>query len=226
MTTEVPVSALEEVDLEVENNLGADNDSRIGNYGNGGADKKLPFSSVSVVKTVRMPTSGLDEDDGTIFEEGESVVEPRTNAVSEEAKVLNQTTCSHHKIVEGHEVKPRVVSPEKDKGENKAMVAQLKNQDGWIKVGKRKSHCATQKSAKNVAEPASKSRRSFSPIKSAALPRLADALHDRARDSAEFQTPVYDHCDTLLRRSSPSSQASMFLQDVEGNGKMGLCSKG
>ncbi|KAL6957278.1 hypothetical protein U1Q18_040536 [Sarracenia purpurea var. burkii] len=62
--------------------------------GNGGADVKFPISSVSVVRTVRIPTSGLDEDDGTIYEEEESVAGLRTNTVSEDAVVvspLNQT---------------------------------------------------------------------------------------------------------------------------------------
>ncbi|KAL6956833.1 hypothetical protein U1Q18_040542 [Sarracenia purpurea var. burkii] len=62
--------------------------------GNGGADVKFPISSVSVVRTVKIPTSGLDEDDGTIYEEEESVAGLRTNTVSEDAVVvspLNQT---------------------------------------------------------------------------------------------------------------------------------------
>ncbi|KAL6966948.1 hypothetical protein U1Q18_032743 [Sarracenia purpurea var. burkii] len=80
-------------------------------------------------------------------------------------------------------------------------------------------------SAKIAVQPASKSRRSASPIKSAALPRPADALQARSRDSADVQTPVNDRFDTQRRRSSPASQASMLHQAVEGSGKLCLCSK-
>ncbi|KAL6955073.1 hypothetical protein U1Q18_040784 [Sarracenia purpurea var. burkii] len=84
---------------------------------------------------------------------------------------------------------PRVAVPEKDKGGNKAKVAQSENQDGWIKVGKRKSQCATQKYVKFDAQPASKSHRSVPPIKNAALACLTDAFHDRSRVFSEVQTP-------------------------------------
>ncbi|KAL6955038.1 hypothetical protein U1Q18_040749 [Sarracenia purpurea var. burkii] len=111
---------------------------------------------------------------------------------------------------------PRVAVPEKDKSGNKAMVAQSENQDGWIKVGKRKSQCATQKYVKFDAQPASKSHRSVPPIKNAALACLTDAIHDRSRVFSEVQTPEHP----LFSRSenkegTPSVGVDGVAEEVE-----------
>ncbi|KAL7002207.1 hypothetical protein U1Q18_003361, partial [Sarracenia purpurea var. burkii] len=99
--SEVPESVSEEVDLEVENKLGADDDSGMGDCGatQGGCENRCKKSGIDVDEGngIETPTSGIDEVDEAKNEEENRVEGLGTNACPEVAagagfEPLNQTS--------------------------------------------------------------------------------------------------------------------------------------
>ncbi|KAL6988125.1 hypothetical protein U1Q18_013872, partial [Sarracenia purpurea var. burkii] len=99
--SDVPESVSEEVDLEVENKLGADDDSGMGDCGatQGGCENRCKKSGIDVDEGngIETPTSGIDEVDEAKNEEENRVEGLGTNACPEVAadagfEPLNQTS--------------------------------------------------------------------------------------------------------------------------------------
>ncbi|KAL6956850.1 hypothetical protein U1Q18_040558 [Sarracenia purpurea var. burkii] len=99
--SEVPESVSEEVDLEVENKQGADDDSGMGDCGatQGGCENRCKKSGIDVDEGngIETPTSGIDEVDEAKNEEENRVEGLGTNACPEVAasagfEPLNQTS--------------------------------------------------------------------------------------------------------------------------------------